>query len=462
MKVISWAIVIGCLVAFAGTGADAGCVPKEWAKVAVPERVKTAKRLQRLRGEHIAWGNERKGRRKSVGQIDPPEFTRDPGRVEVLFFVNYAVVSSRCADRPFQSWRASLPEQVDVRVIPTGMLIWEKSRFDKSAEVQHAVFFTGMAHGLEWEVHEAILTRVLEHGLESLDSVEEADALLEKLGIERGTFEKARNSPEFLGWRVWSKMANRRVVSAAIALREKEGERTSVYPMMMINGRLSLATSSTRHPRETFRIANRLIREELEGGAALAHGLTNNEELADWMAPREGEVFRLVSFGRDRRTKGVYNHARKEFWILDDDGSLKRIAPIIGEGDAARVVYQLPGKSTIHHLTWRIARQMVSYEGASGPQRHGAFLLTDFLSAPETHWVGFPFKGREAALAFSADGTVEARNEVGAVFGTWWLEGGKLYVSLADSGIESWPWKEAAAHARFKVPPESVAPWKER
>ena len=414
----------------------------------------TAKQIERLRVKDVAWGKENAAKRRLVGRIDPPQFTPDPMRVEVLYFVDYVSTTSRCADRLFGGWRDSLPPEVDVRIVPNGKVGWKRGPFHDEGEIHQAVVFLGGLLGRKDEVHAAVIKRIEEKGDRSLGSAREADLLLEGLGIEAGTFAKYRYDPEVLGLSNWAKSAKRRLNGASNVLRGNR--KVALYPALIINGRYSVNTVDTRDPGKTFRIANRIIREELERRPS-HDGPTNNDELAKWMAPRAGEIFRLVSF-EYVRGNGVYNASRREFWDLGSDGEFLRTVRIIGEGDASRAV--VPGKRVSHVHTWRIARQFVSYEGVEGPQRYGAFLLADWLSAPDTHWVEFPWKGQRAGLAFSADGTVEARNESGPIFGSWWLEAGKLHVSLGELGIESWPWMEVADEVGFEVPQESLTPWK--
>ena len=83
----------------------------------------------------------------------------------------------------------------------------------------------------------------------------------------------------------------------------------------------------------------------------------------------------------------------------------------------------------------------------TGDGDDGAFLLTDWLSAPETLWVILPMGGRNSPFAFTRDGRVESRIDKGSVFGSWWLEAENLSVSFGKLGIQSWPWQEAAENA---------------
>ena len=63
-------------------------------------------------------------------------------------------------------------------------------------------------------------------------------------------------------------------------------------------------------------------------------------------------------------------------------------------------------------------------------------------------------------MAFSADGKVEARNDKGSMFGSWWLEAGNLTVSFGELGAQSWPWREVAKRVGFNVPQRSLTPWR--
>ena len=455
MKAIFHVSLVAALALAAPLPGFAVCFDEEAMALSHRDHTKIAMQLMRLLPEEVVWGNESEGRRRSVGRFEPALLTPDPGRVEVLYFVDF-VSGWRCAERLFKSWRASLPERVDVRVLVIRQINWKRGPFDYGGEIQQAVFFGGQLLGRESEVLDAITSRLRKRGYRSLDTTYEADLVLEELGIEKGTFTKFREDPEVLGRARWATLAIRMLKSASHGM-NKRGHQY-LYPMMIIDGRHSISTTDTKDPGETFRIANRLIRQALDRERQ-GDFPTNNDELAGWMAGRSGEVFRLVAFGEDR-TKAVYNGSRKEFWVLGESGNVKRVAPITGKGKASRVVFRSPGKPTVHQHTWRIARQFVSYEGAGGPQRYGAFLLTDWLSAPETHWVEMPWKGHGAALAFSPDGTVEAHNEAGPIFGSWWLEAGKLHVSLAEHGVSSWPWEEVARQVGFEVPQESLTPWK--
>ena len=101
------------------------------------------------------------------------------------------------------------------------------------------------------------------------------------------------------------------------------GPRRARYPKFLIDGRHFVSSTFIGDPDKTYRIANRLIRLELEN-AAPRPGPTNDEAFTQWMAPREGEVFEGVRVGRRKELLDmVYSHARRELWGLGERGEVR-------------------------------------------------------------------------------------------------------------------------------------------
>lgn len=429
------------------------------ARMDAEEKV-TVKQLRRIPPKTILWGKESEPRPGVVAKIDPPYSTPDPAQVEVWYFNVYTADTAKAADRLFRAWVESLPERVDVRLGPTTGGRRNRSPLQLDWEMHQALYFTGEVLGREMDVHDAIVRRIKRKGNHGLHSSRDAERLFRTLGIPGGTFAKWRDDPEVLARGMdASDMLWGMTRASLAAAGETIQARPFVHPNILVNGQHAITTYNTRDPRETFRIANWLIRRELEMPRGYG-GPTNNEEFSEWMSSLSGEIVRRVSNGREvTGTKVVYNHWREEFWVLDGIGKVILNIPLVHTDSGA--YFRLPERGGARYLNvWRFGRQYLSYEGDSGPQRYGAFLLTDWLSAPDMHWVELSFKGKPAALAFSPDGKVEARNERGPIFGSWWLEAGELHVSLAELGVESWPWMEAADQVGFETPPESLTPWK--
>ena len=292
-----------------------------------------------------------------------------------------------------------------------------------------------------------------------------------RLGSERGLPEVARllevDGAVFRRWYhhpkvlTLARMAGAADRDRAWALRNQIsgiGEKLSLYPAFLINGKYVVDASLFADPADAYRVANRLIRLELEAGRS-HNGPTNDLEFSTWMAPRSGEIYKRKWLGRKPTWFGVYSHARREIWVLGKEGEVEKVLRLAREGDDSFFEHSDENGNLRRGHPWRYARQFISFEGDNEPQRYGAFLLTDFLSAPDTHWVGLPFKGREAAMAFSADGKVEVSNDKGSMFGSWWLEAGHLTVSFGELGAQSWPWQEVAERVGFNVPQRSLTPW---
>lgn len=414
------------------------------------------KRYDKIETEDIVWGNESEDLRL-VGVIDPAFFTSDPDIVEVFELVNYTTSPWRRSEPFTRAWRDSLPEKVRVQRLPKTAGKQYKHPYTKLWPVYQRMYFAGLMLGLEPEVHE-ILFSLNRRGVRPRFGLEGMPEVARRLDV---------SLDEFRSWyrhqRVDAmvELANLMNIAKARVLVSQgvDGKIQSMYPTLVINGRFVVDATVVGSPREAYRIANRVVRREIEAGRA-PDGPTNSEEFAEWMAPRSGEVFRREMVGRIPKRSAIYNHARREIWSLDDDGAVARVYRLIGEGDESLFEFLDDEKRLMHASLWRWGRQFRSFTTENGPQRYGAFLLTDFLSAPDTHWVGLPFKGRDAAMAFSADGKVEVRNDKGSMFGSWWLEAGDLTVSFGELGAQSWPWQEVAERVGFDVPQRSLTPWK--
>ena len=252
------------------------------------------KRLAQLDGleaRQIVWGQEDEDER-CVGRLDPPYLTANPDRVEVMVVVRYSNTAWAQARELTQAWRESLPDGVEVVRVVWGRAKDPRHPLVKDGLVHQRVFYAGRAMGLEEEVHVAI-TRRVRADYYGLGSEKEVGALVRELGLDEGVFKQWRGASAVVADAEEAQeiVANTRGAGKEAAGR---GPRRSWFPIFLINGRYAVSATFIGDPDKTFRIANRLIRLELEN-AAPRPGPRNDEAFTQWLAPREGEVFAGVA-----------------------------------------------------------------------------------------------------------------------------------------------------------------------
>ena len=246
----------------------------------------------RLDVADIVWGRESEVE-GPVGVVDPPYLAADSSRVEVIEFFQYPGAVWR-RSRPYtDAWRESLPDGVVVRRMPRAAVGGNRRHSYRDDWLMHQrVFFAGKFAGIEDQVHEAMVDRLGQapSGLGSEYQVKRFALGLgvdpdEFLGLVDGPEARARaQQAEDVEWE-WVLAPQRAGASP---------KRRALHPMLLIGGKWAVSASALGDPGQAYRIANRLIRLELERIAAegRAHdGPTNDEELAAWLAPRSGEVF---------------------------------------------------------------------------------------------------------------------------------------------------------------------------
>ena len=408
----------------------------------------------------IVWGNESHEERR-VGMLDPPLFTPNPEFVEVIVFVHYTG-GAWWSSEPFtRAWRESLPERVAIRRMPGGTLGNKENPYRGHWPVHQRAYFAGEMLGRGEAAHETLMDMNL-GSLRLAGSTAAVPDIARAMGVKREELLRWYRHPEVTARALMATGIERDAVWAMEARypdwRLVNGRRESIHPRLVINGKYVLSGSWVGEPGETYRIANRLIRLELKAGRT-HEGPTSDVEFTEWMAPRSGEICKRAWLGRKPKWFGVYNHARREIWGLGREGEVRTVYRLVGNDVESYFEHFDEKGNSVRVHPWRIGRQYVSFEGEHGPQRYGAFLLTDYLSAPDTHWVDLPFKGWDAAMAFSSDGKVEARNYKGSMFGSWWLEAGDFIVSFGELGMQSWPWQAVAERVGFDVPQRSLMPW---
>ena len=440
MRIAAWAVIAATT---AGTGAVHGATVTQ--RLALYDSMDLAA---------IVWGQE------SAGQsavMDPPYFTAERGRVEVLMFPRYTDFTWQRAAPLIVAWRASLPDRVTVRRMPKGIGGNKSHPYRDHWEMHQRVYFAGELAGIEDQVHAAMADMIGLVGT-SLGSRPQVARLARTVGAD----------PEAFAQWVEAPIVEARVRQASTADWErmladtKHGaarNRRSLYPAFVINGRYVVSADAIEDPGRAFRVANRIIRQELE--ADRAHdGPTNDAEFAEWMAPREGEIFWRERFGKRQKFRGVYSHGRRELWELDDAGAVTRAYRLTGEGDRSYFQASDGGDTVRYAHVWRHARQYVPIEGEAGPQRYGR--LPAHRLAYGTRYVVGPLAVQGPGLP---DGVRSGRPRRGSHRGRIGVRvlvaGSRQAQRVVRSARRAvWPWQEAAAHVGFEPPAGSVAPWR--
>ena len=407
----------------------------------------------------IVWGQESEpGELRAP--LDPALYTASPGRVEIIEFVRYPQDVWRRSQVLTNAWLESLPDGVVVRRVPFDLKAGQMGKRIRPQLLidQQRVYYAAELLGVEDAAHAALLAS----GERGDTSVRRAVAeVVSSTGVDAAEFERLRRH-ELMRSKT---QTTRSLVSSqkdALWWAGLKGDVPWLFPELLVNGKYAVSASRMGDPRAAYRLANRLIREELERGGAEA-GPTTNEEYAQWMMPRAGEVLKPVYAGHVANRFGVFSPARSDVWVMDDTGKVYGAYRLHGEGERS---YWKMVTGSVHYLDmWRLARQYQSFERPDGTaQKYGAFLLMERLCAPDTHWVVLRFKGRDVGLAFDrckdGEGRVEGRNDNGSIFGSWWLEAGELKVSFGEGGIQSWPWRDVAKQVGWEIPPESLTPWR--
>ena len=391
----------------------------------------------------VTWGHEESGGHLT---LEVPFTTPDRERIEVVSAYEYADPRLGAREAMMRTWRASLPETVDVLRVP---LVWIREENDPRAWRQRRehrrVLLGARLLGVADDVHAALL-KTLGRAPHRLPGEFQVQRFLTGHGIDVRVYEAAIDSPAFHG--AWWEGST---LGAGLQTAEEETENNGGVPWLLINGRHVTSSLHAGSAASAFRVANRLIRETMESGPPYHKGPTSIPELIEMLEMWPGIHLTNIRSGRFR---GVYNPWRRELWSLDEAGDVRAVARETDGEDAFWQWRDTGGNETSFAMNWRAG---FYYSPREPRVRHGAFQFADWLSGGQV--VELSFKQRPTGLSFAPDGRVEAQSAQGPVRGSWWLEAASLHVSLGAYGIGSWPWRDAASQAGFEAPSESVRPW---
>ena len=392
----------------------------------------------------VTWGNEQEGGHVT---LKVPFSTPDRDRIEVVAAFRYTDPRLASREAMMRQWQASLPERVDVLRVP---LVWKRGDSEPRSwahrREHRQILLAARLTGIEDGVH-AALVEALNDAPFGLGTKARVRRFLGGHGMDAPAYDALVSSPALRA--LWWEGST---LSGGLQGTGRDAGEVGGVPWMLVNGRHMTGSRHAGGAAAAFRVANRLIRETMESGPPFHAGPTNIPELIEKLEQWPGEH---LTNARTGRFKGVYNPWRRELWSLDDAGEVQALAREVQGEKAFWEWFAIDENETSYAMNWRAGFYYVPLEPRV---RHAAFLLVDWLSGGQV--VELLFKRSPVGLSFAPDGTVEAQSAAGPVRGTWWLEAAALHVSLGEYGIDSWPWREAAAQVGFEVRPESVAPWR--
>ena len=227
-----------------------------------------AAEMKKLSPEDVEWGKERRPRGSQAITLNVPFPTSDPGHVEVEWFFTYTrgwqKGPSEWLERFLRAWEESLPEEVYLKVSPVGSMPGTSDRYDEMHIAHQALAFASEALGEGERVQPAmrawLSNRVRRQRLHSPRDVER---FLEGLGLSPERYRKAVASKE-VKERMHAATARLEAASKHARSVEREANDPPRDPILLIDGKYLVQGSLAGGIRATLRIANWLIREELE------------------------------------------------------------------------------------------------------------------------------------------------------------------------------------------------------
>ena len=221
---------------------------------------------KRLTTRHVRWGKEKKANRWNVVTLKPGYRTSSRGKVEVEWFFTYLGLSG-LVEPLVMDWMKNLQKETNGKVrlkrSPVASMKGRKRIFNHHHEMHQLIAFTGEAIGRGRTVHRAMRKKLSVTAI-SLHSQSDLEEFLRDVDIPVEPFHEAAESEKI---RKRIRTANAKI--DALAARAEEGRKDANLdprdPIFLINGKYLVQGSLAGSVRNTFRIANWLIRRELEG-----------------------------------------------------------------------------------------------------------------------------------------------------------------------------------------------------
>ena len=367
----------------------------------------------------------------------------DPDQVEVIAFAAFTHRAWIINYPLMIRWIKTLPDNVNVQFLPTKSLRQANinPRHGPLRAVRQNLYQTALRMGVPYrKAHRTIQTMGIGN-FWTLEDERSQNRYARKLRLDPEQFQALRTHPavqregQVADWLEPAQANERWRVAKEVTLNPRNYIERH-FPELMINGRWIVSMTARENVRPTYGMANWAIREELETLRENSAWPRNAEELAAWLADKEGQILsRWVNGKHQDDIAGIVYDAKAEaIWILDRGGIVRDVATLTRDEDGAHFTYEKRGRVKYFDI-WRLTRQYLPWTPTDGTtttgQRHGAFLLTDHLvntSKPVELWSD----GNPWQVTFGPANAVHADTDRGPLTGQWRLQGNFIAVELKD------------------------------
>ena len=225
--------------------------------------------MKRLSPRHVRWGKEKRPGRSRVVTLAKPYPTDKRRKVEVEWFFTYTrgwqKGPSEWLERFLGAWEKSLPDNVYLKASPVGSMPGTTHHFDEHHAAHQELAFASKAIGEGARVHRAMRAWLSNRvRRQRLYKPQDVDRFLGGLGIALERYRQAAASRE-VQERMRATTAKLEAISKAAEAVRSDANAPPRDPILLINGKHLVQGSTAGGIRDALRIANWVIRRELEG-----------------------------------------------------------------------------------------------------------------------------------------------------------------------------------------------------
>lgn len=224
--------------------------------------------MKTLSVRDVQWGKELRPRGSRVVTLSRRHATEHPSKLEVEWFFTYTrgwkKGPSQWLEGFLRRWMETLPNGVYLKATAVGSMKGYPNRYDAQHTAHQQLAFASDAIGHGDEVHQAMRARLSNrHGRQKLHRPRDIERFLEGLGVPVERYLEAQRSEEVQA-RMRAATAKLDAVSDEASSRRREANLPPRDPILLVNGKHLVQGSLAGGIRNTLRVANWLIREELE------------------------------------------------------------------------------------------------------------------------------------------------------------------------------------------------------